>query len=248
MMENMLDFEDYRDVSGIYYILESKSGRIYVGSSVDMRRRVRQHYTDLVSNIHKNEYLQRTWNKRKSEDFSVGVIETVAKKENLLNREQAWMNFFHSFDRDKGFNLTPTAGSNLGFKKTKEQIENNKIALRGKRNTNLSEEEASRVKTMINSGKSLKEISEVMGAKYETIRSIRRGHSFKYIDPQIEYDSNMKEKLTEKDVIEIKKMLNNGSRVKDLSIAYNVSHRTISAIKNEINWKNVGERIKTSVK
>ena len=87
-MININEIDCYKNVSGIYYIIEYSSKRVYIGSSADIRRRVRQHYTDLQSNIHRNEYLQRTWSKHTEKMFLVGVVEIVKDKEKLLEREQ----------------------------------------------------------------------------------------------------------------------------------------------------------------
>lgn len=228
---------------GVYYIVEKTTNRIYVGSSVNIKRRVKQHYSDLIGNLHKNSYLQRTWNKYGELSFVSGVLELVDRKENLLSSEQYWIDFFESASREDGFNLSPTAGSNLGFKKTKEQIENSILAIRGTKNTILTEDGASQVKFMLNKDYSITYIAKLMEVDYETIRSIRRGNSFLYVNPQIKHNNNMKAKLTESDVIEIKKLLNTGERVKEISIDYSVSHRTISAIKNEISWKHIGDKI-----
>ncbi|MGG0667673.1 GIY-YIG nuclease family protein [Lederbergia citrisecunda] len=241
-MRNIDEMTKYRGKHGIYYIIEEFTKRVYIGSSVDIYRRTRNHFTDLQSNLHSNEYLQRSWNKNRDR-FSVGIIEIVDAKEMLLTREQHWMDFFQSANRERGFNLTPTAGSNLGFKKTEQQILNNVLAIRGTRESILTQEEASKVKTWLNEGYSMQRIADKMAVEYDTIRSIRRGHSFKYIEPQIDYDANYRAKLVEEDVILIKKKINKGYRVKDIAEKYDVSHRTISAIKNEINWKNVGDRI-----
>lgn len=242
-MLNIENMKRYRNVSGIYYILDRTTGTVYVGSSIDIYRRLKVHYNSLLKNLHSNSYLQNTWNKRKEEDFLLGVLSSSIEDDLLLIHEQHWIDFFDSSDRDKGFNLSPTAGSNLGFKKTKEQINNNVKALQGAHKTILSAEEASKVKELLNKKISMTEIARLFKVEYETIRSIRRGLSFKYIDPQIDHSMMRDRKLSEEDVILIKKKLNQGVRVRILADDYGVNHRTISAIKNEITWKNVGEPI-----
>lgn len=241
-MKNIEEIKSYKKKSGIYYIIHETTKRVYIGSAVDLGRRIRQHYTDLTSNIHKNTYLQRTWNKNKVELFSFGIVEFV-DSERLINREQFWIDFFQSANRDRGFNLTPTAGSTLGYKKTDIQLDNFKIAIQGKHDTTLTLEQASYVKEQINNGKQLTEIAQELDVAYEFIRSIKRGSAFKYVEPQINYKKNMSTKLNESQVVEIKKKLNLGVKVKELSLEYELNHRTISAIKNEIIWKNIGEPI-----
>lgn len=234
--------KNYKGESGIYKITLLTDGRCYIGSTIDLNRRLSTHYNLLSKSKHENSYLQRVFDKYKETSFSVEVIE-MCKVEDLLTREQYWIDYYNSNNRDVGFNLSPVAGSNLGLKKTKEQIENFQKAIQGKHNTLLSVEDASKIKEMINEGMSLTRIAEIVNVDYEYIRSIKRGSSFKYVDPQINYDINMSAKLTEEQVVIIKKKLNEGVKVKELSVQYGVSHRTISAIKNEITWKGVGDKI-----
>lgn len=54
---------------------------------------------------------------------------------------------------------------------------------------------------------------------------------------------NIKQKLTEEEVIEIYKSLEKGFSQKDLSIKYNVSQMTISLIKNKKIYKNVIQKV-----
>lgn len=58
------------DYCGIYHITNTTNGEFYVGSSVDFRARFRKHKFELRKGIHKNEYLQRAWNKYGEENFS----------------------------------------------------------------------------------------------------------------------------------------------------------------------------------
>lgn len=241
-MINIEECKQYKEQSGIYRITLLKDNRCYIGSSIDLGRRIRNHYTDLKSNIHKNQYLQRTWNKHGENSFIFDILEICNRLE-VLDREQYWMDFYESFSTENGFNLAPVAGSTLGIKKSEEQIENFRKAIQGKHDTVLTQEQASEVKQLILDGKGLTEISEEFQVSYDAIRSIKKGDSFRYINPQIDHSLSMRAKLNEEDVIHIKKEINKGATVKELSTRYEVSHRTISAIKNEVNWKDVGEKI-----
>ena len=50
-------------ITGIYKIIDKRSGRIYFGSSVDVEKRIIQHKRALINNKHHNIYLQRIVNK-----------------------------------------------------------------------------------------------------------------------------------------------------------------------------------------
>ncbi|MED3562286.1 GIY-YIG nuclease family protein [Bacillus xiapuensis] len=115
--------------SGIYKIINITNNLIYIGSATNLRIRQRTHFYELKRNIHKNSYLQNAWNKYGEENFKFEVIELVDDKEKLLEREQYWINKYESYIRSKGYNLTPTAGSMLGYKmsdEAKKKISNSK--------------------------------------------------------------------------------------------------------------------------
>lgn len=101
--------------AGIYAILNETTGKIYIGSSINLRQRKNQHFRDLVKCRHPNEYLQQSFNKYSLDVFSFHVLEIVADKELLIPREQFYIDEAKSYKRANGYNLNPTAGSALGF-------------------------------------------------------------------------------------------------------------------------------------
>lgn len=96
---------------GIYKLIVGEN--IYIGSAVDLPKRIRAHYNLLESNKHSNIYLQRAFNKYVVFDFD--VIEIVQDKNNLIIREQ----FFIDTLKPK-YNISTIAGSQLGFKHSEE--------------------------------------------------------------------------------------------------------------------------------
>ncbi|MBE2919373.1 helix-turn-helix domain-containing protein [Anoxybacillus flavithermus] len=240
-------FDKYKGISGIYKITNIKTGKIYIGSAVDLRRRFYAHLKSLRRNAHDNKYLQNAWNKYGEDSFSFDVIEIVEDKEKLLEVEQKWIDQTLCYKRDKGYNISPTAGSTLGLKHTKEQRLKNSLAKRGSKSPNhtIDESIAKEIKLKLKDGLGIKEVSEMMNVSYDIVKSIKEGKAWNHVLPEIDLSkTKLKSKLEEKDVIEIKKMLNNGKKVKEIAKIFGVSYRTISAIKNGIIWSNVGDEIK----
>jgi group I intron endonuclease len=59
---------------GIYTITNLLDGRYYVGSSLDLTKRLTSHKTKLKNNKHINKYLQNAWNKYGEANFKFEVV------------------------------------------------------------------------------------------------------------------------------------------------------------------------------
>jgi group I intron endonuclease len=102
--------------SGIYMILNSVSRTIYVGSTVNFRRRCNGHRYTLNNGKHRSPHLQNAWDKYGQAAFEFLVLEHVWTPDDLLAREQWWIDRLRATKRGRGYNLAPVAGSTLGFK------------------------------------------------------------------------------------------------------------------------------------
>lgn len=92
--------------AGIYAIIEAKTGRVYVGRSYNIRRRVSEHLRkSLDTPTSKEPFLYRALHKNGG-DWLVVVLELVPP-EHSADRETFWICFFDSFKDTCGFNLAP---------------------------------------------------------------------------------------------------------------------------------------------
>ena len=91
---------------GIYKITNLESGKVYVGSSLDIYTRFTKHKSDLIRNKHKNIYLQNAWNKYGSQNFIFEIIELVSPVDQLLIRESYWIKHIKCLNRIFGYNLS----------------------------------------------------------------------------------------------------------------------------------------------
>ena len=73
---------------GIYLIQNKETGKFYIGSSVNVKNRLRQHKQMLNTNNHKNSRLQEDYNIYGSKAFKVKVLCRCSELE-LLFKEQA---------------------------------------------------------------------------------------------------------------------------------------------------------------
>ena len=100
--------------SGIYTITNIINNHMYVGSAVNLKKRLCQHRGDLRRGEHKNPHLQSAWNKYGEDAFVFDVIERW-EAEYLISMEQWWMNMLRP-----EYNIAPVAWSSYGRKATSE--------------------------------------------------------------------------------------------------------------------------------
>lgn len=100
---------------GIYLIINSINGKVYVGSSIDIETRFYMHSYYLENNKHKNPHLQASWNFYGSDAFHFCIVEECSK-EDLLEIEQLWINA----SQGNCYNASPIAGNTLGKKHSEE--------------------------------------------------------------------------------------------------------------------------------
>jgi group I intron endonuclease len=98
------------DASGIYQISCITTGKIYVGSAVNLWRRWQQHRSRLRIGKHANAHLQAAWDKYGEEQFAFAILEFVDVTY-LLQAEQEWMVSTCCTDKTVGFNIADTAAS-----------------------------------------------------------------------------------------------------------------------------------------
>lgn len=120
--------------TGIYLITNTITGAVYVGSAAkSIRERWENHRVQLRAGTHKNQYLLRAWNKYGEQAFTFTIAEVVKDRSIILEREQCWINEYFPLGEKYCYNLSPTAGSNIGVKNSAETIEQRAAKLRGQK-------------------------------------------------------------------------------------------------------------------
>lgn len=117
--------------SGIYRITCTITGKLYIGSTVNLHYRRYQHFWYLRCDKHDNTHLQRAWNKHGEDAFIFEVLELVLIPF-LIEREQYWLDKLKPFGK-KGFNIARVAGSTLGRAVSPETREKLRKAQLGKK-------------------------------------------------------------------------------------------------------------------
>lgn len=106
--------------SGIYQIRNITNGQIYIGSSVNIKKRIYEHFRILKKRIHFNPKLQNAYNKYGRESFEACAVLCVPNTDDLIEMEQYFLD-----TKMPEYNIAPVAGArfNFGLKFSKERCE-----------------------------------------------------------------------------------------------------------------------------
>lgn len=104
-------------VCGIYCIENMVNHRKYIGQSIDIYNRWKDHKRKLDCNKHRNIYLQRAWNKYGKEKFNFYILKECDISA-LDSYERYYINIFDCMNNKYGYNIEP--GGNAHKKIAKE--------------------------------------------------------------------------------------------------------------------------------
>lgn len=79
---------------GIYIIQNNINNHIYIGSSINVKKRFNSHLNLLNKNKHSNLHLQSAWNKYGQENFVFLHVERISIPETRLIRENKWIKIY----------------------------------------------------------------------------------------------------------------------------------------------------------
>ena len=134
-------------ISGIYKIQSViKPSRIYIGSAINIQKRIKSHFDDLKEGQHANFKLQRHYNKYGRGDLVASILE-ACDKEDLIQHEQFFIDSYNPW-----FNICKKAGSKFGVKcsdKTRKKIgisNRGKQSFLGKHHTDKTKQLMSEIK------------------------------------------------------------------------------------------------------
>lgn len=120
--------DDIPKASGIYAITHVESGKMYIGSAVNIHRRRSVHFANLRAGSHHSAKLQHAWNKYGEMCFEFKPL-LVCDKKDLIFYEQRLIDGYDV--ANTGYNVCKTAGSCIGVKQTQEDKEKKSAAMKG---------------------------------------------------------------------------------------------------------------------
>lgn len=98
----------------IYQIKNKANGKCYVGSAAQVNKRWNSHLSLLNKGLHHSPALQRAWVKYGSIEFEFAILERVADAQEVIAREQHWIDTLRAAHPSHGYNVAPAAGTRAG--------------------------------------------------------------------------------------------------------------------------------------
>ena len=205
---------------GIYKIINKINNKVYIGQSIDIDRRLKDHISGLNGNYGHNPHFQNAWNKYGEKNFEFEIVEDT----NLLDeREIYYISKYDSNNPDKGYNMMP--GGNLWDDRYKMYVRKQRF----KSNKNLKEEDVRRIKLLMFCGMDRKEISEIYNVSTKVLTGISMGKAYPYVCPELnESIHNLKQKMTDERNKEILKLFDSGLRIVDIMKKLELSESIVS--------------------
>ena len=153
---------------GVYVIRNTVSEKVYVGSSLDVSRRLKAHLSNLRSRRHRNQYLQRAWDKHGETAFEFSMVEE-STRETVIATEQKWIDSLGAADEARGYNACPKAASVGSLPKSEEHRAKIGASQRGRKR---SPETCARISAAM-AGKTRRPLSAEQKAKISTAKKGR---------------------------------------------------------------------------
>jgi len=229
--------------AGIYCIQNKINNKRYIGSSVNIEKRWKNHRKNLLERKHHSPALQNAWNKYGEKNFIFLALEQVNDLNDLLIREQYYFDLHKPHIR--GYNICPTAGSCLGRPTKPSTINKLEILNRGENHpkSKLTIDDVVDIREKyFQKIKNLRELGEQYGLDFRTIHMIVTGKRWAYAPGPISKPSKVLSKacqttisLKKDDIDKIREEYRNGKSYGQLSYEFKVCRRTITdIIKNRI--------------
>ena len=227
--------------SGIYIIKCLITGKCYIGSSINLRRRYREYHSDYKNRKCHNKYLQNSFDKYKLNNFSFDVLEFCEASE-LIDKEK-----YYIYTNKPDYNLDYEIVSNRDSLKSIEysskrrkileqtKKDRGEIALLRKTpfhgeyagNSKLEKKDVLEIIKLINDNKDDFFISKIYNISRESISRIRQGKNWKHLNHLILIKNSNRNFYDNSEIVEKVRELSKIKSVKEISMIFNKNYQVI---------------------
>lgn len=230
-------------ICGIYCIENLVNHKKYIGSSIDIYSRWKQHKTSLKGNKHHSKRLNNSWNYYGEDNFKFYIIEKCSK-ENLIVREQFYIDLYQSYNNNNGYNVQPIAGRSIYDGISIEDLKNEKCKISYQQYLDINY-------FLCNTDLPILEISNIISVNDQILYKIYYGKLYKNIfnsnlfvkrnciNGEKHYNSVINEDMA-RNIIEL---LKQGFTNLETANKLNVNVGIVCDIRNHHSWKHLTEEI-----
>ena len=204
----------YKINYSVYKITNIINNKSYIGVDSYFPKRLKQHKSNLDKNIHKNKYLQNSYNKYGFENFTFELLKNCETREEMLNKEIELISYYNTLEN--GYNHTIGGEGSIGYKHKEESI--SKMSSWKRIITPEWCEAISKATKGVPKRKGIKRVNHPDYSKW------------------IGGEKHPTAKFKQSDINEIRNLYSNGMSLKDLSIKFNSSKTYICNIVNNLFW------------
>lgn len=168
-----MEYRTQDALCGIYKITNNVNWKVYVGQSINIMARWKDHINTLNRGDSRCTLLQRAWNKYGQENFTFEILELCS--EDVLDEiEIKYINFYDACNTNKGYNIESGGNQCKHLSdKTKRKIGD---ANRGRRHSEESKKQMSKSRTGEGNGMYKKQHSEETKKKISDAKKGKPGH------------------------------------------------------------------------
>jgi len=234
-------------ICGIYKIENLVNGKVYIGSSINIKERWRRHKKDLRKNKHHSIYLQRSWDKYGEVNFKFEVVELLINKEELLEKEQLYIDKYDSYNN--GYNINEFADRHELSTETKIKIgKSSKGRNVGDKNKTSKINEIIALKIiddLQNTDLNVCDIALKYKCSQGIVHHIHHHKSWIYLTENVIFPkkntnyAGKRSRLNNEKVLLIIKDLLDCKTNKEIILSHNVTNNIIHNIRTKHTWKNL---------
>lgn len=146
--EKKIIYDKLRRKSGVYLFINNITNDLYVGSSINLTKRMTSHFYHANSEKVTKVVITRAFRKYKLENFSLAILEFCdSDLKNCLSLEQKWINYYNP-----KYNTLKIAGTSYGFRHKIETIVKLKELFKKENHPNFGKVSSSETRKSISEG------------------------------------------------------------------------------------------------